>query len=78
MVCFVHEDTARCTNLGGSDMLKKMKNKNGNGILAFIVVISAIAIIGLAILPPLQEALTNRAELTIDYYNGTDTITELE
>jgi Tfp pilus assembly protein PilE len=55
-----------------------IKNKKGSGILSFLVVVAVMAILAIAILPPLSEAISNRIEATANSYNGTDTITELE
>lgn len=59
-------------------MLHRLRNKKGNGILSFIVILAVMAILAIAILPPLGKAIGNRIESTVDSYNGTDTITELE
>lgn len=59
-------------------MFKTLKSKKGNAILSFIIIVSVVAIMALAILPPLQEAIGNRIESTADSFNSTDTITTLE
>jgi uncharacterized protein (UPF0333 family) len=59
-------------------MLKTLKNKQGNAILSFIVILAVMAILAIAILPPLGEAIGNRINATVDTYNGTDTITIIE
>lgn len=55
-----------------------LKSEKGNGILAFIVVISVTAIIGISIIPSFRQVLGNRMSKTIEYYNGTDTITKVD
>lgn len=56
-------------------MIKKiLKDKKGDGILSFIVVLSITALLAVTILPPLQKALGNRMESTVESFNGADTI----
>lgn len=58
--------------------MKILKNKKGNGILTFIIIIAVTAILAVTVLPPLNDAIENRIESTVDNFNGTDTITELD
>ncbi|KXG73727.1 hypothetical protein [Thermotalea metallivorans] len=59
-------------------MLKYLKNNKGDSILGWIVVLAAVAIIGASIISAINTSLDNRKQITIEYFNGTDTITEFE
>ena len=60
------------------NILHTLKNKRGDGIIEFIVIIAVISIIAVNVLPNLQDAIQNRQQQTLEHYNGNDTITEFE
>jgi len=60
------------------NILHTLKNKKGDGIIEFIVIIAVISIIAVNVLPNLQDAIQNRQQQTLEHFNGNDTITEFE
>ncbi len=56
--------------------MKKINNNKGSSILSFVIVIAVVAIIFAAFIPEFSNALKNRATLTKDYINSTDTKVE--
>lgn len=59
-------------------MFKILKSKKGSGIFEFIVIIAVVAIVAVAILPLVSDAISKRIDTTADSFNGTDTIIEIE
>lgn len=57
---------------------KYLKQNKGTAIIEYIVIAVVASLLAIAIIPSLNEAVENRQEKTIEYYNGTDTITELD
>lgn len=60
------------------DIKKQLNCKKGTAIIEFIVVAVVVSLIAITIIPDMNNAFQNRQEQTIEYYNGTDTITELD
>ena len=57
---------------------KYLKQNKGTAIIEYIVIAVVASLLAIAIIPSLNEAVENRQEKTVEYYNGTDTITELD
>ncbi len=58
--------------------MKYLKCNKGSAIAEYIVIIIVVSIIGASIIPSLNIAVKERQEKTVEFYNGTDTITEVE
>lgn len=55
-----------------------LNNQKGDSILGFVIILSAVAILVAAILPGFNQAFEDRQQKSVDYFNSTDTITQLE
>jgi len=58
-------------------LCEQFKSKKGNGILAFVVLVTLTAILALVIIPPLHGALEVNVERNIETYKVND-ITGIE
>jgi len=57
--------------------MRYLINSKGH-MLGWIVVLGAVAAIAATTIPKVNTAIENRKEITVQYFNGTDTITEFE
>lgn len=62
----------------GGNKIKKYLNKKGNSILGVVVILGAVAVIITTALPKIRDAFEIRNIKSIEYFNSTDTLTNIE
>jgi len=58
--------------------MKYLRNNRGDSLLGWVVVIATVSVIVATIIPEINTAIEHRKNATVEYFNGTDTITEFD